>query len=104
LLGRAFIEPYQVGEAPAMVEVHAFPHDDAVFRARVEAGLVDVAEGDRPSLVEAIRRLVDELRPEYPSVRIRIQDRLAALHDQVVVYAYRDGAAVGPGHHAASGS
>jgi hypothetical protein len=86
-----------------MVEVHAFPHDDADFRARVEAGLVGVAEGDRASLVEAIRRLVPELRPDYPLVRVRIQDRLAALHDQVVVYAYRDGAAVGTGRHATSG-
>ncbi|HET7027497.1 MAG TPA: hypothetical protein VFI28_07385 [Candidatus Limnocylindrales bacterium] len=85
-----------------MVEVHAFPHDDADFRSRVEAGLVDVTERDRASLVEAVRRLVGELRPQYPLVRIRIQDRLAALDDQVIVYAYRDGTAVGPGRHAAS--
>jgi hypothetical protein len=82
------------------IVLHAFPTDDPAFRERVAGRLAEAEDED--GLLERIGHLLIELRAEYPLVRIRLQNDLAALPGTRVVYAYRDGHAIplrgdGPG-------
>ncbi len=83
-------------------ETRCYPHSDDHFAERV-AGIVERLEDHADDARHVAAGLRDELMAEYPLLRVRLQDPLAAHGPgPVVVYVYRDGhpldrQAAGPG-------
>ena len=81
------------------LRTRCYPRDDPVFAARVEQLAVGIdKDGDRHSLAFAVAAVVAQLRGDYPLCRLVVQDGLATLGGEIVLYAYRDGHALSVGH------
>ncbi len=75
----------------ARFETRCFPHSDCRFAERV-AEIVERLEDHADDARHVAGGLRDELMAEYPLLRIRLQEPLAAHGPgPVVVYVYRDG-------------
>ena len=69
--------------------MRTYPIDDPVFQARVRRS-VSRALG-RGRLGSLADRVQADVRDDYPSCRIRLQESLASTSDELIVYAYREG-------------
>jgi hypothetical protein len=73
------------------VESRCYPRSDGEFAERV-ARVVERLEGQAGTAAGLVDLVRGELEPDYPFLRVRLQEPLATLGPSpVVMYVYRDG-------------
>ncbi len=79
------------------------PPDDTLFAERVRT-LIAELRGRTSSEAELVAAVLNDLRREYPNIRIRSRDPIAEFSpEQAIWYVYRDGHPAGDEHPAGQG-